>query len=174
MGTTTQHGLPYPEPTDQVAEGANAIRSLAEAVDSKLHAPGQRVFASSIHTPHTDMVMDGNFDHYITDVGSFPFPTVTVCTCSTIWLKCDRQTTVSATLYTTNLTEPGGAGGRTMDRSPSWPSNGAGYNPLGTLQAHHPLAAGGTFVWILRLTGPIGGPTAASYSFTVTLERFAL
>jgi hypothetical protein len=33
MGTTA-HGLPYPEPTDPVAAGAAAIRSLAEAVDA--------------------------------------------------------------------------------------------------------------------------------------------
>lgn len=32
MGTTTG-GLPYPEPTDPIADGADAIRDLAEAVD---------------------------------------------------------------------------------------------------------------------------------------------
>jgi len=37
MGTTV-HGLPYPEPTDPVAAGAAAIRSLAEAVDPRLDA----------------------------------------------------------------------------------------------------------------------------------------
>lgn len=37
MGTTT-FGLPYPEPTDPVAEGAAAIRELAEAVNIKLPA----------------------------------------------------------------------------------------------------------------------------------------
>jgi len=35
MGTTV-HGLPYPEPTDPVANGAAAIRALAEAVDPTL------------------------------------------------------------------------------------------------------------------------------------------
>lgn len=33
MGTTT-HGLPYPEPTDPVADGAAAIKALAEALDA--------------------------------------------------------------------------------------------------------------------------------------------
>lgn len=37
MGTTAQ-GLPYPEPTDPVAAGADAIRALAEAIDPKLIA----------------------------------------------------------------------------------------------------------------------------------------
>lgn len=31
MGTTI-HGLPYPEPTDQVSAGADAIRALAENI----------------------------------------------------------------------------------------------------------------------------------------------
>lgn len=35
MGTTTG-GLPYPEPSDPVAEGANAIKALAQAIDPKL------------------------------------------------------------------------------------------------------------------------------------------
>ena len=33
MGTTTNWQLPYPEPTDPVADGAAAIEALAEAVD---------------------------------------------------------------------------------------------------------------------------------------------
>jgi len=33
MGITTPHSLPYPEPSDPVADGATAIRELAEAVD---------------------------------------------------------------------------------------------------------------------------------------------
>jgi hypothetical protein len=32
-GGTTPAGLPYPNPTDPVAEGASAIRALAEAID---------------------------------------------------------------------------------------------------------------------------------------------
>lgn len=35
MGSTTR-GLPYPEGTDKVVDGDNAIRALAEAVDTKL------------------------------------------------------------------------------------------------------------------------------------------
>ena len=37
MGTTTVMGLPYPEPTDAVADGAAAIRALAEATDTDLN-----------------------------------------------------------------------------------------------------------------------------------------
>jgi hypothetical protein len=37
MGTTI-HGLPYPEPTDPVAAGAAAIRSLAESIDTAVMA----------------------------------------------------------------------------------------------------------------------------------------
>lgn len=33
-GAVTPGGLPYPDPTDPVAEGANAIRALAEALDT--------------------------------------------------------------------------------------------------------------------------------------------
>jgi hypothetical protein len=33
MGTTAKWGYPYPEPTDPVADGAAAIRALAEAID---------------------------------------------------------------------------------------------------------------------------------------------
>jgi hypothetical protein len=36
MPATTTQGLPYPLPTEPVAEGAAAIRSLAEAVDPRL------------------------------------------------------------------------------------------------------------------------------------------
>jgi hypothetical protein len=36
---TTLHGYPYPDPTAPVSAGANDIRALAEAVDSKLGAP---------------------------------------------------------------------------------------------------------------------------------------
>lgn len=35
MGTTA-NGLPYPEPTDAVADGANAIKALALAIDPNL------------------------------------------------------------------------------------------------------------------------------------------
>lgn len=34
-GGTTPHGFPYPDPTDPLAEGADAIRALAEAIDAK-------------------------------------------------------------------------------------------------------------------------------------------
>ena len=33
-GTTPILGLPYPDPTDPLAEGADAIKALAEAVDT--------------------------------------------------------------------------------------------------------------------------------------------
>jgi hypothetical protein len=35
MPGTTPHGLPYPLPTEPVAEGAQAIRNLAEAADTR-------------------------------------------------------------------------------------------------------------------------------------------
>lgn len=35
-GTTPTYGIPYPTPTDRVADGADAIRATAEAVDSAL------------------------------------------------------------------------------------------------------------------------------------------
>lgn len=38
MGTTTT-GLPYPEPTDPVAAGADAIKALALAIDPRLSGP---------------------------------------------------------------------------------------------------------------------------------------
>jgi len=34
MSGTTTNGLPYPDPTDPLAEGANAIKALALAVDA--------------------------------------------------------------------------------------------------------------------------------------------
>jgi len=37
-GGKTTGGLPYPDPTDPVAEGADAIRSLAEAIDPRTPA----------------------------------------------------------------------------------------------------------------------------------------
>ena len=33
----TAYGLPYPDPTDPLADGANAIRALAEAIGPKVH-----------------------------------------------------------------------------------------------------------------------------------------
>lgn len=35
MSGTTPGGLPYPDPTDPVADGATAIRALAEALDAR-------------------------------------------------------------------------------------------------------------------------------------------
>lgn len=50
MPGLTPHGLPYPLPTEPVAEGAAAIRSLAEAVDHpeawhEVGGPGEPGFA---------------------------------------------------------------------------------------------------------------------------------
>jgi hypothetical protein len=50
-GTTTS-GLPYPSPTDPVAQGADAIRSLAEAVDSHMYG---MVIAGGLATGNTDV-----------------------------------------------------------------------------------------------------------------------
>ena len=36
MSGTTPNGLPYPDPTDPLTEGADAIRALAESVDDAL------------------------------------------------------------------------------------------------------------------------------------------
>jgi len=44
MGTTPKLGLPYPEPTDPVAAGANAIRDLALALDAQTPRIVGRVF----------------------------------------------------------------------------------------------------------------------------------
>jgi len=44
MGTTPKLGLPYPEPTDPVAAGANAIRDLALALDAQTPRVIGRVF----------------------------------------------------------------------------------------------------------------------------------
>ena len=41
MGTTPTHGLPYPENTDLVTNGAAAIQQLAEGVDAKLPLPDE-------------------------------------------------------------------------------------------------------------------------------------
>jgi hypothetical protein len=40
MGTTTKLLLPYPEPTDPVAAGADAIKALAQAIDTTLPGVG--------------------------------------------------------------------------------------------------------------------------------------
>lgn len=53
MGTTTPHSLPYPEPTDPIAGGADAIKALAEALELKLPRMITTEFQS---TPYT-----GNF-----------------------------------------------------------------------------------------------------------------
>ena len=39
MGTTGTYGLPFPEDTDPVAQGAAAIEALAEAVETLIQAP---------------------------------------------------------------------------------------------------------------------------------------
>lgn len=44
MGTTTNYGLPYPEATDLVIQGDDAIQALAEAVDSKLEWSPAAIF----------------------------------------------------------------------------------------------------------------------------------
>jgi hypothetical protein len=40
MGTTPILGLPFPEDTDPVAQGADAIEALADALDTYLSSPG--------------------------------------------------------------------------------------------------------------------------------------
>lgn len=40
MTNTTPGGLPYPDPTDPLSDGANAIRRLAEAVDPRVADSG--------------------------------------------------------------------------------------------------------------------------------------
>jgi hypothetical protein len=45
MGTTINHGLPYPEGTDLVISGDDAIQALAEAVDAKLEWVTAAAFA---------------------------------------------------------------------------------------------------------------------------------
>lgn len=47
MGTTT-HGYPYPEGTDRVADGDDAIQALAEAID--LHLAGRLAFGVFVGT----------------------------------------------------------------------------------------------------------------------------
>lgn len=49
MGTTT-NGLPYPEPTDDLRDGAGAIEALAEALDPAALDTGW-LTASSLYTP---------------------------------------------------------------------------------------------------------------------------
>lgn len=53
MGNTTGNALPYPEPTDPIAEGADAIRELAEKADTTFagRAVGTPTSTSSDGTP---------------------------------------------------------------------------------------------------------------------------
>lgn len=68
MGTTSS-GLPYPDPTDRVTQGAAAIQALAEAVDDAIAAlPRGRVGS---FTPGTS----GDFNSVV-DINGTTFPLV--------------------------------------------------------------------------------------------------
>lgn len=59
MGTTPT-GLPYPEPTDPVAQGAAAIKALAEAIDPRWLASVP--VSSQVWTPSVATLTGGTWD----------------------------------------------------------------------------------------------------------------
>lgn len=73
MGTTANMGIPYPESTDYVADGATAMQNLAEKVDEKTGLvfiksetlPSSGTLPSSIEI--TD-VFSADFDTYYIDI----------------------------------------------------------------------------------------------------------
>ena len=73
MPSNTPGGLPYPLPTEPVAEGAQAIRNLAEAVDSKLIAPPRRAVHLTGGYRGTGVVADGTW-HWIGSSGDELLP----------------------------------------------------------------------------------------------------
>lgn len=64
MGGITPGGLPYPSPTEPVAQGADAIRALAEAIDTLRLVP-KRLEASSAIQQVTDCNSALNAGWYI-------------------------------------------------------------------------------------------------------------
>ena len=73
MGTTANMGIPYPESTDYVADGATAIQNLAEKVDEKTGLvfiksetlPSSGTLPTSVEI--TD-VFSADFDSYYIDI----------------------------------------------------------------------------------------------------------
>lgn len=58
MPTTNRQGLPYPDPTDPVAQGADAIRALAETVDVSTIRNASRANGVSVEWTGAAFVLD--------------------------------------------------------------------------------------------------------------------
>jgi len=69
MPANTPNGLPYPLPTEPVAEGAQAIRNLAEAVDSTILAPPRRPAPLIGGWQHVGVTLDGQW-HWFGDASA--------------------------------------------------------------------------------------------------------
>jgi hypothetical protein len=170
MGTTERMALPYPEPTDPVANGANDIRALAEAIEA---VPGACLWTSTLYVPHTDDSMNGQIDYAYGDYVLVARPTLAVVQVASIYMRPDRAHALSASVWTAAALEPGGSAGRTIDTTPVVNSAGALYTPIGTLNGSWLLPANTAMSWYVRLTGVQGGPTPFAYSYSITMSRYA-
>lgn len=108
MSGTTTRGLPYPTGTDRVADGDNAIQSLAEAVDTSLM--GRQSGTVSIAVSGTP----GTGSQAITfTAGRFTAaPVVVACTNSSLWLAAvsAAPTTSGCTLSVRRVDGAAGTG----------------------------------------------------------------
>lgn len=85
MGTTTT-GLPYPEPTDPVADGAAAIRALAEAIGSTwTRQPGIVLNAGAVATGDIIMPAVGVVDSLVVNLGAAVQPITIQATLTTFY-----------------------------------------------------------------------------------------
>ena len=90
MPANTPRGLPYPLPTEPVAEGAQAIRNLAEAVDPKLG--GELAYAELTTNKTVTATNETSADLVVAS------PAITLDGTTAVYIEC-----YSAGVYTPNI-----------------------------------------------------------------------
>src|SRR6185312_5842146 len=100
MGTTAS-GYPYPEDTATVAQGAQSVKSLATAVETRVRANAAGQVSISVNTSTT------LFSKAITfPAGRFKTPSIVVATSSHSWwvAMAANVTATGCTIYLRNVT----------------------------------------------------------------------
>jgi hypothetical protein len=148
-------------------DGTKWVLAALQTPDSKLLA------ITSEKLEARDTFMNATADIDITDVTPYPFPTIFDISVSALYMKPDRATPVSASMWSTVHQVPDAPGnGAMLTYAEAVNSGGAGWTALGDMSASFIVPANSGVGMYLRLNGVQGGPTQYSYSALVTKKRW--